>query len=335
MLFVRTAWNILGLAIWKKPQDESGGNQKQSKLDLAWKMLCALREQVSCRLWIVMDRWYFCKNFLRKCESKSFDWVTKVKRNTALFRLVIEPGTGRKRFVPIRPIDLIREVYPLLKVQGTGVASVICQDIYMKMPIPYVNRKGKQSTKMQYVPIAAVVGLRLKKDGEEQEVLMQSDDPEKPAQYKGAYLIISNRYDAPQEALGVWLRRWNIEILFRTAKQELGMLNCHSTDENHIDAHFTLLFTAETLLRYLVWQQRKTAGKEDCTHGQVVRNLLCIRCRIPRNVGSDKQHSITLDIDTEAKGFARLIDKFWPPTLELGWFCPSEPADNHYLGSTA
>ncbi|MFC4767694.1 hypothetical protein ACFO8Q_10020 [Effusibacillus consociatus] len=68
---------------------------------------------------------------------------------------------------------------------------------------------------------------------------------------------------------------------------------------------------------------------------QVVRNLLCIRCRIPRNVGSNKQHAITLDIDTEARGFARLIDKFWPSTLELGWFCPSARANNHYLESTA
>lgn len=135
--------------IWKKPQNESSENQKQSKLNLAWQMLCALRTQVSCRLWIVMDCWYFCKDFLRKCESKSFDWVTKAKLNTALFRLVIEPETGRKRFVPIRPIDLIREVYPLLKAQGTaGVASVICRAIYMKTPIHYVNR----TTKMQYVP---------------------------------------------------------------------------------------------------------------------------------------------------------------------------------------
>ncbi|WP_181363131.1 transposase [Sulfoacidibacillus thermotolerans] len=51
--------------------------------------------------------------------------------------------------------------------------------------------------------------------------------------------------------LVAWLKRWNIEILFHTAKQELGMLNCHSPNVNHIQAHLTLLFTAETLIRYL------------------------------------------------------------------------------------
>ena len=62
------------------------------------------------------------------------------------------------------------------------------------------------------------------------------------------------------------------------------MLNCHSPSENHIYAHLTLLFTAETLIRYLQWEQRKTAGEEDCTHGQVIRNLLCIRCRTLQKV---------------------------------------------------
>lgn len=61
-----------------------------------------------------MDRWYFSKSFLLQCESENFDWVTKAKRNTQLFRRMIEPGTGRERFVPIRPNDLIQEVYPAL-----------------------------------------------------------------------------------------------------------------------------------------------------------------------------------------------------------------------------
>lgn len=44
-----------------------------------------------------MDRWYFSKPFLSQLASQQFDWVTKAKRNTQLFRRVIEPGTGRER----------------------------------------------------------------------------------------------------------------------------------------------------------------------------------------------------------------------------------------------
>jgi hypothetical protein len=321
-------------AIWKKRDDET--DPQETKLDLALQMLAVMRKQVSARLWLVMDRWYLSKPFLRECESMLFDWVTKAKRNTALFRLVIEPGTMRKRYVPIKPRDLIREVFPRLKMQAsTGVAFIACPGIYMKMPVPYINRKGKLSSKMKYAPVAAVAGMRLKKNDESEQCTVTSSDEENAAEYRGAYLLLSNRHDAPKEVLDAWLKRWNIEVLFRTAKQELGMSNCHSASENHIHAHFTLLFTAETLVRYLLWTERKTAGEDDCTHGQVIRNLLCIRCQISRNVTEQRQQSITIDIDTVANRFARIIDKLWPTTLEVGWFCTTKSFTNHYLEATA
>jgi len=36
---------------------------------------------------VSMDRWYFNKDFLWTLEGLSYDWVTKVKRNTVLYRL--------------------------------------------------------------------------------------------------------------------------------------------------------------------------------------------------------------------------------------------------------
>jgi len=38
-------------------------------------------------LGVSMDRWYFNKDFLWTLEGLSYDWVTKVKRNTVLYRL--------------------------------------------------------------------------------------------------------------------------------------------------------------------------------------------------------------------------------------------------------
>ncbi|WP_206881850.1 transposase [Alicyclobacillus mali (ex Roth et al. 2021)] len=326
-------------AIWTKPENDT--DKKQSKLDLAWRMLLAVRKQVTCRLWVVMDRWYFSKPFLLQCESENFDWVTKAKRNMQLFRRMIEPGTGRERFVPIRPRDLIREVYPLLMAQGNvDVASVACENIYVKMPKTSVNRRGEPCTKMKYTPVAAVVGKRIKPEDNKATTqpteLVDSNEPvetEEPAtEYKGAYLLISNRHDAPSEVMGAWLKRWRIEVLFRTAKQELGMLNCHSPNQNHIHAHMTLLFTAETLVRYLVWEQRKTADEEDCTHGQVIRNLLCVRCHARQAARTNEPDLIVIDLDAAARHCASLIDKFWPKRLELTWF---DPENNQLLRATA
>lgn len=117
-------------------------------LDLAQQMLLMLRESVSCRLWVAMDRWYLCKNFFTFLEKHQFDWVTKAKRNTALFRKVIEPRTGRERYVPVTPIMLIRRVFKQLTCQAaSGLVSIAIPDIYMKQPYFVTNKKGKQVKK--------------------------------------------------------------------------------------------------------------------------------------------------------------------------------------------
>ncbi|MEB3101347.1 hypothetical protein [Ferviditalea candida] len=74
-------------AVWRKiGKDETG----LTKLDLARQMLLMLRESVSCRLWVAMDRWYLCKDFFVFLMANGYDWVTKAKRNTAMFQRVIE-----------------------------------------------------------------------------------------------------------------------------------------------------------------------------------------------------------------------------------------------------
>lgn len=47
-----------------------------TKIDLAKQMLLMLRESVTCRLWVAMDRWYLCKDFFAFLEKHQFDWVT-------------------------------------------------------------------------------------------------------------------------------------------------------------------------------------------------------------------------------------------------------------------
>jgi hypothetical protein len=184
--------------VWHKPETKGEG---PTKIDLAMQRLRMLRESTACRLWVAMDRWYLCKNFFVFLEAHPFDWVTKAKRNTALFRKVMEPCTGRERYVPLSPVMLIREVFQSLVRQApSGLVSIAISDIYMKQPYIVTTRKGKQVTKKRFVPVAAVVATRLKEDAaDESEIAPTGDDD--LATYKGAYLIISNRFDAPEEAL--------------------------------------------------------------------------------------------------------------------------------------
>jgi hypothetical protein len=270
----------LSYLVWQKPEQKGEG---PTKLDLAREMLLRFRKSVSCRLWVAMDPWYLCKDFFNFLTDNQFDWVTKAKRNTALYRKEVCPLTQKERFVPVRPLTLIQQVFGRLRTQSSsGLVSISIPNIYMKMPYETTNKKGKRVRKQRYTPIAVVVAMRLKEDESHELTESPQQEEEQPATFKGAYLLISNRVDAPQEALLAYTKRWRIEVFFRTAKQELGLSQCHSTTEAHHHAHFELLFAAETLLNYAHWQgnKEKTSDDEGYTHGEMVRGLFHTRCQV-------------------------------------------------------
>ena len=321
----------LSYRIWRKPAVKGEG---PTKFDLAKELLLELRQTVSCRLWVAMDRWYLCKDFFNFLEQHSFDWVTKAKRNTALFRRELHPLTGRERFVPVNPRMLIQQVYPSLTLPGSsGLVGTSIPNMYMKMPVMIPNRKGELKKKQTYTAIGVIVAMRLKEDEELAQTPPEEEGEEQPASYRGAYVLISNRVDVPDEVLSVYAKRWRIEVFFRRAKQDLGMANCHSVTENHHHAHLELLFAADTLLGYAHWQlnKEKTSDEEGYTHGEMVRGLFHTRCQI-RTKSQKGIRTISLDIDIEVKQFARLIQLFWPDEIRMLW---GEKDNLHYLPSTA
>lgn len=162
--------------IWIKPKTEEEKLTKLTKFDLSKQMLLDLRKSVSCRLWVAMDRWYLCKDFFNFLTDNNFDWVTKAKRNTALYRKEIENITNRIRFVPVKPSTLIQEVFFRLKnMPATGVTGISIPDIYMKLPYEVVNKKGNVVKKYRYVQIAAVAAMHLKEDMEKSENPLEID----------------------------------------------------------------------------------------------------------------------------------------------------------------
>jgi hypothetical protein len=322
-------------SVWHKSEIKGEG---LTKLDLAKQMLLMLRECATCRLWVAMDRWFLCKAFFTFLEDHHFDWVTKAKRNTALFRKVREPITNRERFVPLTPGMLIREVFKeLTNLAPSGLVSIAIPKIYMKRPYQMINKKGKEVTKQRYVQIAAIAAIRLKEDEKHSEMeAVDNESEESPATYRGAYLLISNRYDAPKEALQTYVKRWRIEVFFRTAKQELGFEKCHSESESHHHAHFELLFTAETLLAIAQFElnKEKTSDEEGYTHGEMVRGLFHTRCQIHVNNHKGIQR-ISIECDTKVQRFARLIDLFWPKHYSMRLWITPNPQTFQVLGRSA
>jgi hypothetical protein len=319
--------------VWHKPETKGEG---LTKIDLAKQMLRMLRESTACRLWVAMDRWYLCKEFFTFLETYRFDWVTKAKRNTALFRKVMEPGTNRERYVPLTPVMLIREVFgKLMRQAPSGLVAITIPGIYMKQPYTVTNRNGKRVVKQRFVPIAVVVATRLKEDAAADSETATAND-EVPATYRGAYLLISNRFDAPEEALRTYVKRWRIEVFFRTAKQELALEKCHSESEANHHAHVELLFTAETLLAVARFElnKEKTSDDEGYTHGEMVRGLFHTRCQV--RVDNRKGHQrIYLDFDIQVQQFARLIELFWPEHYLMRLWVTPKPEIYQGLPRTA
>jgi len=137
---------------WRKTESQ---DDKQTKLELARKMLLDLRSTCSERLWVAMDRWFLCRNFFNWLIEHNFDWVIKAKKNTVLYCKYFDPVSRKARYKKINPKELLRTVYTKLSTLGkSGVISI--PDIYIKLSCDTTNRKGKPMRRWRYVPIAAV-----------------------------------------------------------------------------------------------------------------------------------------------------------------------------------
>ncbi len=301
-------------------QDKSAPVQgKRTKLILAEEMLLQIRTLTDVRLWVAMDRWFLCKRFFQWLISNNFDWVTKAKRNTALFIKSGSDWNGNPKFTPINPSRLIAKVYPELLKTGKPkeCVAVSIPDVYMKLPTPGKTKKGKDKIVQVLTPIATIATIRLPEDIEATKVSLDTAEPdEKAAHYKGAYLLLSNRYDAPQEAVEAYAKRWKIEVFYRNAKQELGLTACHAQTKAAHEGHIEMVFTTETLLNYAHWQLNSLSNEEGAdnlvTHGQMVREIINASHRI---LVQDKIH---LYCDIASDTFSSFMLKFWPSNCRLG-----------------
>ena len=99
--------------IWVQDKDK-GAQAKMTKLVLAKDMLISLRTITPKRLWVAMDRWFLCKDLFQWLVANNFDWVTKCKRNTALYQLSGYDWNNNPRYSPVKPAQLLAKVYPTL-----------------------------------------------------------------------------------------------------------------------------------------------------------------------------------------------------------------------------
>ncbi len=111
---------------------------------------------------------------------------------------------------PVNPGKLLAMVYNQLVETGDAgeIASVSIPGIYIKLPEMRPNKKGKVIRKQVYTPVAAVATIRLPEVMDHEQVAIDITDPdEKATHFKGSYLLISNRFDAPEQAVIAYAKR--------------------------------------------------------------------------------------------------------------------------------
>lgn len=291
---------------WIKGQQDS---EKQSKLDLAKQMLLDIRSVSNARLIIAMDRWFLCKKFLVWLMDNNFDWVTKAKRNTVLFRKLYDPALGKEVFEKLNPSFILREVYPKLRFCKPG-QGLNLPDIFIKLPYETKTRKGKSITRQKYVPIAAIAATYSEPITDDALIIAAEEDT--AATYKDAYLLLSNRIDDPNAAAHAYVKRWRIEVFYRTAKQDFGLNSCTARSEAAHLAHIELLFTAITLVSYALWRQNEKGVEQAPTLSEIARCFFNASYRI-----SCCDQQIQVYFDTVTVRFASLFDIFWPKSLDF------------------
>ena len=290
---------------WTKSHQDSDA---PSKIDLAKQMLKDIRSLTSARLFVTMDRWFLCKRFLVWLTAQGFDWVTKAKRNTVLFRRMYDPALGKEVYTKVNPSLLLREIYPMLRLRKKG-QSMGLPAIYMKLPYEMTTRKGKSITRQRYVPIAAVAATM--SHSTSADVLMPMVKEEAVATYQDAYLLLSNRVDTPDIAAEVYGRRWRIEVFYRAAKQDLGLTACTARSKMAHFAHVELVFTAMTLLSIALWREKKEGVVQAPTLSEMARCFFNASYRI-----CCCNQQIHVYFDTVTERFASLIESFWPTSFD-------------------
>ncbi|WP_243269988.1 hypothetical protein [Thermanaerosceptrum fracticalcis] len=119
--------------LWRFGVKTDRENEKQTKLDLAREMLSEVRQLNNARLWVAMDRWFLCKKFLLWLMAQGFDWVTKAKGNTILYRKIYDPVLHKEHYIKLNPKQLLKDVYPRIRALGKGSVLSI-PNIYLKVP---------------------------------------------------------------------------------------------------------------------------------------------------------------------------------------------------------
>ena len=210
-------------------QSTTRGNGKKpliTKIALARRLinqlvpLIAPTTQLKKRLWVLMDRWYPCKQLVAVLRQWEVNYLLAIKSNAQVLlpdrKAMSKPHTSRRgRPAKYKPRKLaVRQYFDLYKTEHYFTFKPQALVVYYKDALLTTSSYGR----------VKIFAFRL----------------DSTADYR--YFICSNYQLPASEAFAIYSQRWPIEGLHKELKQYFGLRKCHSRRDSVVRGHFWLVY---------------------------------------------------------------------------------------------
>ncbi len=224
-------WRI---ELWK-PKGHPGPRRYRKLTDMAAAMVKAFDPPAGVKVRVLFDAFYLCPQVARACQARGFTFFSVASRNRSF-----TTGEGRRA----KRRSIARLMPGLIRHRGKGVRMT--------------RSRGKATA----LRIASVDG-RLSKVGRVRMVV--SKRPRGP--WKKCIAIVTNETGLrPRQVVAIYELRWNIEVLFKELRQDLGLGDYQMIAEEGILKHLHVCCLAHLLLTHQsldgLGAQAKTANEQ-------------------------------------------------------------------------
>ena len=194
----------------------------QKLTQLAVKSIESLSFLKSSAVTVLFDKYYFCQTVVNACTAMNFNYVAAVKKNRRF------TSGGSKRSVGPYSEECIRKAGKWYDIDGTE----------------------------QQHKLAECKGV-LSKAGDVKLVFSQRKE-----EHKIFILATNNVALSAKEVVEIYRRRWSIEVLFKMAKQYLGMGDYQFLKLRGVERYLHLVMIAHTFLTHLALDELDAQDKQ-------------------------------------------------------------------------
>lgn len=191
---------------------KDGWTKRPKMTELAAELIASLRLPTSSQIVVLFDKYYLASNVVEACVSRGYYYIGGVKENRLFAYREKAPKSPIKGIVD----NLIKWQGKRVKIEGSSLTHRIAQ------ATGWLKKVGK-------------ITLVCSRRKNEKRILT---------------LATNATFLTGKEVVKIYRDRWNIEVLFKSAKQYLGMGDYQLLKYRAVEKHLHLVMCAHCLLTH-------------------------------------------------------------------------------------